>query len=105
MEVKKDRRGRQTRGTNYITGGIFFLTFYCCRAQQLRLLCFMGKESRKRSLEFRGSNLQAQEQLVALNFPFNVVLNCADKNRSLLGVSVSKNEARYHLRRCRQINK
>jgi len=24
MEVKKDRRGRQTRGTNYITGGIFF---------------------------------------------------------------------------------
>ena len=62
MEVKKDRRGRQTRGTNYITGGIFFLTFYCCSlrsaAVSLALLHGEGKVE-KRSLEFRGSKLKS----------------------------------------------
>ena len=61
MEVKKDRRGRQTRGTNYITGGIFFNFLLLQPAERSSFACFAswGRKSRKTKLGV--SWLQAQE--------------------------------------------
>jgi len=43
MEVKKDRRGRQTRGTNYITGGIFFFNFLLLQSAAASLALLHGE--------------------------------------------------------------
>jgi len=60
MDVKKDRRGRPTRGINYITGSIFnFLLLQ--PAERSSFACFASWGRKRRKTKLGVSWLQAQE--------------------------------------------